>query len=182
MSERRHCIQPKHRHQLMCCTAGIGLRCNRAPYVQKMKLGAEVEFSRAGGVVIRDYNPDAAFRQLARLVSQTRLVVPVKSLLSIPGKAAFVLLVSVRRITVNDIAGFSLVHDFLEIIAVQLCLLQALREPQQSVLLKIRDPFWFSVGGIAFTLPVGSIEPVEPEPVDVNKQCSTRRVGLYPLN
>ncbi len=94
-----------------------------------MKLGAEVEFSRAGGVVIRDYYPDAAFRQLARLVSQTLLVVPVKSLLSIPGKAALVLLVRVRRVTVDDIAGYSLVHDGREIIAVQLGLLQAFREP-----------------------------------------------------
>ena len=174
MSERRQFIQPKHRHQLMCCAAGIGLRCNRAPYVQKMKLGAEVEFSGAGGVVIRDYNPDAAFRQLARFISEARLVVPVKAVFSIPGKAAFVFLVRVGRITVDDIAGFSPVHDFLEIIAVQLCLLQALREPQQSVLLKIGDPSRFSVGGIAFTLPVGSIEPVEPKPVDVNEQCSTR--------
>lgn len=89
--------------------------------------------------MIRDYNPDAAFRQLARLVSQTRLVVPAKSFLSIPGKAAFVRLISVRRVTVNDIAGYSLVHDSLEILAVQLRLLQAFREPQQSVLLKTRN-------------------------------------------
>ena len=139
MSERRQCMLPKHRHQLMCCAAGIGLRCNRAPYVQKMKLGAEVEFSRAGGVVIRDYNPDAAFRQLARFISEARLVFPVKAVFSIPGKAAFVRLISVRRVTVNDIAGYSLVHDSLEILAVQLRLLQAFREPQQSVLLKTRN-------------------------------------------
>lgn len=138
-----------------------------------MKLGAEVEFPGAGGVVIRDYNPDAAFRQLARLVGQTRLVVPVKAVFSIPGKAAFVFLVRIGWITVDDIAGFSLVHDFLEIIAVQLCLLQALREPQQSVLLKTRNALWMSVGSVAFAVPVGSIEPVEPKSVDVNEQCST---------
>ncbi len=163
----------------MCCTARFRLRCNRAPYVQKMKLGAEVEFSRAGGVVIRDYYPDAAFRQFARLVSQTRLVVPVKSLLSIPGKAAFVLLVRVRRVTVDDIAGYSTVHDFFEILAVQLRLLQAFREPQQSVFLKIGDLSWVSVGGIAFVLAIGSIESVEPKPVDVDKKRRARAwVGI----
>jgi hypothetical protein len=144
-----------------------------------MKLGAEVEFSRAGGVVIRDYNPDAAFRQLARFISEARLVVPVKAVFSIPGKAAFVFLVRVGRITVDDIAGFGPVHDFLEIIAVQLGLLQALRESQQSVLLKIGDPFRFAVRGIAFTLPVSSIKAIETEPADVDKQRRAREwVGI----
>ncbi len=129
--------------------------------------------------MIRDYNPDAAFRQLARLVGQTRLVVPVKAVFSIPGKAAFVFLVRVGWITVDDIAGFSPVHDFLEIIAVQLGLLQALRESQQSVLLIIGDPFRFAVRGIAFTLPVGSIKTVETEPADVDKQRRAREwVGI----
>ena len=144
-----------------------------------MKLGAEVEFSRAGGVVIRDYNPDAAFRQLARLVGQTRLVVPVKAVFSIPGKAAFVFLVRVGWITVDDIAGFSLVHDGREIIAVQLGLLQALREPQQSVFLEIGDPFRFSIGRIAFALPIGSKKAIETEPADVDKQRRAREwVGI----
>lgn len=135
-----------------------------------MKPGAEVEFPGAKSVVIGNYNLDAAFRQLARFISEARLVFRVKTVFSIGGEAAFVFLVRIRRIAVDDIAGYSLVHDVCEIIAVQLSLLQPFREPQQGVFLKIGDLFRISVRGIAFALPVGSVEAVETKPADIHKQ------------